>query len=333
MDVTEELLSNLDRYNDLGIAGQIDYNKFYLYSIITHSTAIEGSTVTELENQMLFDEGITASGKSIAEQMMNLDLKAAYEESLSLAKQQVEITPKFLKHLSSLLMRNTGTVYKTALGSFSSAKGDFRLLNVSAGVGGPSYLNYNKVPESINRFCSWLNAERAKPKTVLEKYILSFEAHYNLVTIHPWADGNGRMARLLMNHIQFESGLIPSKVLKEDKSEYIMALNQSRESGEVKHFVDYMLRETVKVLSREIESFLASSKEDFVLREYTPNRKLKSKEAILELLAEHPEYSSRKIAQAIGITSKGVEKHLANFKKEGIIRRDGPDKGGRWIVI
>ena len=42
-------------YHELGIATQIDYDKFYLYSIITHSTAIEGSTVTELENQLLFD--------------------------------------------------------------------------------------------------------------------------------------------------------------------------------------------------------------------------------------------------------------------------------------
>ncbi len=53
----------------------LDYQKFYLYSIITHSTAIEGSTVTEFENQLLFDEGITAKGKPMVEQLMNLDLK------------------------------------------------------------------------------------------------------------------------------------------------------------------------------------------------------------------------------------------------------------------
>ena len=62
------------RYRALGIDNQIDYDKFYLYSIITHSTAIEGSTVTEVEAQLLFDEGIAAKGKSIIEQLMNLDL-------------------------------------------------------------------------------------------------------------------------------------------------------------------------------------------------------------------------------------------------------------------
>ena len=48
----------LERYRDLEIDRQVDYEKFYLYSIITHSTAIEGSTLTELENQLLFDEGL-----------------------------------------------------------------------------------------------------------------------------------------------------------------------------------------------------------------------------------------------------------------------------------
>ena len=52
-DKTKTLLSLLDEYKTLGIAEQIDYNKFYLYSLITHSTAIEGSTVTEIENQLL----------------------------------------------------------------------------------------------------------------------------------------------------------------------------------------------------------------------------------------------------------------------------------------
>ena len=46
----KELLEVLNEYKRLGIADQIDYDKFYLYSLITHSTAIEGSTVTEIED-------------------------------------------------------------------------------------------------------------------------------------------------------------------------------------------------------------------------------------------------------------------------------------------
>ena len=60
-DIMDRLLK---RHKELGISDQIDYEKSYLYSIITHSRAIEGSTVTEVEAQLLFDEGITAKGKT-----------------------------------------------------------------------------------------------------------------------------------------------------------------------------------------------------------------------------------------------------------------------------
>lgn len=80
-DLSSELLSTLQDYYSLGIKEQIKYDKFYLYSIITHSTAIEGSTVTEVEAQLLFDEGITSSKRTITEQMMNLDLKKAYVQN------------------------------------------------------------------------------------------------------------------------------------------------------------------------------------------------------------------------------------------------------------
>ena len=220
----EKLLALLDEYHRLGIAEQIDYQKFYLYSLITHSTAIEGSTVTEIENQLLFDEGISAKGRSIQEQMMNLDLKNAYEHSMQLARQHTDFSIEMLKGLSALVMKNTGSEYHTMQGTFDSSKGDLRLLGVTAGVGGSSYMNFQKVPAKLEEFCKQLNERRKallQSDDVIEKYLLSFDAHFQLVTIHPWVDGNGRMSRLVMNHLQFEFGLIPSKIVKEDKAEYI----------------------------------------------------------------------------------------------------------------
>ena len=67
--MTPPLLEAFHRYREAGIEDQVDYQKFHLYSIITHSTAIEGSTITELENQLLFDEGITVAGKSMLKQI------------------------------------------------------------------------------------------------------------------------------------------------------------------------------------------------------------------------------------------------------------------------
>ena len=62
--VHKKLITTLEEYHSLGIDEQVNHSKFYLYSLITHSTAIEGSTVTEIENQLLLDEGITSSKRS-----------------------------------------------------------------------------------------------------------------------------------------------------------------------------------------------------------------------------------------------------------------------------
>ena len=229
-------------------------------------------------------------------------------------------------------MQNTGSTYKTALGEFSSANGDLRLVNVTAGVGGRSYMSYQKVPLRLQEFCDWLNEMRSHPMSTAERYDFSFEAHYRLVTIHPWADGNGRMARLIMNHIQFEFGLVPSKVLKEDKGDYINALIATREDEDMSHFTDFIAEEMIKTLSMDIESFLKSMGESGEKIEYRGKKKLKSREKILALLREHPEYSARRLAEEIGITPKAVEKQLANLKAAGLIRREGPDKGGKWTV-
>ena len=113
----ELLLKLLQRYKELGISEQIDYKKFYLYSIITHSTAIEGSTVTEVETQMLFDDGITSSKRTMMEQMMNLDLKMAYDYGMKWIKKHEDITVDWLVLLASKVMARTGSDYHAVGGT------------------------------------------------------------------------------------------------------------------------------------------------------------------------------------------------------------------------
>ena len=324
------------RYRELGIDNQIDYDKFYLYSLITHSTAIEGSTITELENQIMFDHGISLKGKSIEEQSMNLDLKVAYEKAIEFAKHHKPFSNEMLIMLSALVMKNTGKEYKTALGDFSSARGELRLLNVTAGVGGRSYMNYSKVPAKLAEFCEQLNASRAKASqmSIDELYSLTFDAHYQLVTIHPWADGNGRMARLVMNMLQFEFGLIPTKILSKDKEEYIKALVATREDEDLNIFRTFMTTMMEQNLLNEITTYLESIDEVESREKTTKSREKpqKSREKIVALLSEDGKLSAVALAKKIGISAKSVEKHLANLKADGIIERIGPAKGGYWKV-
>lgn len=328
----------VDRYRELGIDRQLDYDKFYLYSIITHSTAIEGSTITELENQIMFDNGIALKGKSLVEQNMNLDLKAAYERALVFARDHADITVDRLKELSALTMKNTGSEYHTALGDFSSANGDIRLLNATAGVGGRSYMAFNKVPAKLKEFCDTLNAARRSSgyMSVQQLYDLSFDAQYNLVTIHPWADGNGRMARLVMNWLQFEYGLIPSRIFSDNKEDYIKSLVATRERGDLSVFRNFMTDTMIDSLSRDIATFEESVDEPTA--EYGPQpeksgRPEKTRDRIIRLLRNDPKLSAGSLAAEIGISEKGIRRQLSTLKANGILRRIGPDRGGEWLVV
>lgn len=261
--VWQEIEQLYQEFQKLGISESVDYDKYYLYSLITHSTAIEGSTLTEVETQMLFDEGLTAKGKPLVYHLMNEDLKKAYELAKDESKLKIPVTPVFLQKLNAALMRTTGTTYNVMGGSFDSSKGDFRLCGVTAGIGGWSYMNYLKVPVKVEEFCNVLQQRQNAVETLREQYELSFNAHLNLVTIHPWIDGNGRTARLLMNYIQFCHNLFPTKVFIEDREEYILSLRQSQEEENNRYFLDFMFGQLKKSLLLEIEKFNASQKKGF----------------------------------------------------------------------
>ena len=283
----DQLLRLLQQHKELGISEQIDFEKFYLYSIITHSTAIEGSTVTEVEAQLLFDEGITSSKRTMMEQMMNLDLKVAYDYGREWIRRHEPITVDWLIVLASKVMARTGSEYHPIGGDFSAAKGELRKLNVTAGTGGRSYMSFQKVPSRLAAFCEELNRRRKAIDTadVAAVYELSFWAHYELVTIHPWADGNGRTCRLLMNLLQWEFGVLPTKVLKEDKAEYIQALIDAREQEDVNIFLDCMVRLHCQHLQTDIDQFVASIAEKVVDKEAL-KQKMVDKWSIKPSLAE-----------------------------------------------
>lgn len=334
----------LKAYSASGVEEQVDYQKFYLYSIVTHSTAIEGSTVTEIENQLLFDEGIAAKGRSLTEQMMNVDLKDAYLYAFKLATDNPTYTPQLLQQLSALVMRRTGSEYSTIAGHFDSSKGEFRLCNVSAGIGGRSYLAYNKVPRAVDDFCSWLNEEiaNADRANIAACYRLSFEAHFRLVTVHPWVDGNGRTTRLVMNMIQRQLGLVPSIVRKEDKGEYIQSLVDSRENDDSTIAQDVMLRHHIANINRRIlqyqENDTVNAQSDTVNVTANSNNDTvkglkKSLQKVYTVILNNPEITHSEIMETLHISESTAKRATRDLKKLGYIARQGSDKTGKWIIL
>ena len=336
------LLKLLQQHKALGISEQIDYNKFYLYSIITHSTAIEGSTVTEVEAQLLFDEGITSSKRTMTEQMMNLDLKAAYDFGMQWIKKHEPITVDWLITLASKVMARTGSEYHSMGGDFSAAKGELRKLNVTAGTGGKSYMSYQKVPSRLAAFCEELNKRRQALdlSDVAAIYDLSFWAHYELVTIHPWADGNGRTSRLLMNLLQMEYDVLPTKVLKEDKADYIQALIDTRESDDLNFFLDCMTRLHLQHLKADIDQFIASTASKMVdkpslKQEMVDKWSIKPFLAdklvdILVFMADEEETTTEAIVQQFGFTATTAKRYLRQLTVFGYLEAYGGNKNRRY---
>lgn len=338
-DLDTQKKEALKAYLASGVEEQVDYHKFYLYSIVTNSTAIEGSAVTEVENQLLFDEGITAKGRSLTEQMMNVDLKDAYLYAFKIATENPTYTPQLLQQLSALVMRRTGSEYSTIAGHFDSSKGEFRLCNVSAGIGGRSYLAYNKVSHTVADFCEWLNQEVANVDTtdIATCYRLSFEAHFRLVTIHHWVDGNGRTTRLVMNMIQRQLGLVPSIVRKEDKGEYIQSLVDSRENDDSTIAQDMMLRHHIANLNRRV---LQYQEGDGLINDNVGVNKngvgvklTNTQRKIYELIQANQSITHSEMAKALSVTSKTAERATKALRDFGLLGREGSDKTGRWIIL
>ena len=334
----ELLHKYLLKYKELGIAEQIDYEKFYLYSIITHSTAIEGSTVTEVEAQLLFDEGITSSKRTMVEQMMNLDLKRAYEYGMTWIKQHKPITVDWLITLAAKVMAHTGAEYHSLGGDFDASKGELRKLNVTAGFGGKSYMHYQKVPMKLQAFCKELNRKRKSidATDIVAIYDLSFWAHFELVTIHPWADGNGRTCRLLMNLLQMEYGVLPTKVLKEDKAEYIQALIDTRETEDITIFLDYMAKLHCDHLKHDIEQYELSfdtemvDKRNFV-KEMVDKWSIKPSLAtklvdIIAIANDKEVITTEMIVEELGYSVTSTKRYLRQLTEFGYLEAYGGNK-------
>ena len=236
------------------------------------------------------------------------------------------------------------------MGDFSAAKGELRKINVTAGIGGSSYMAFQKVPAKKEVFCKELNERRKRidASDILAVYDLSFWVHYELVTIHPWADGNGRTSRLLMNLLQWEFNLIPSKVLKGDKSEYIQALVDARVNDDVKIFTDCMMRLYTRHLEKEIEQFNSSMAgtgerrtkvvdKNGLLSQMVNKWSIKPSLAeklvdILIFMDDNKEVSTEMIVNQFDFAPTSAKRYLRQLTEFGYLEAKGGNKNRTYIL-
>lgn len=239
-------------YLSLNLNENINYEKFSMISIVYNSTKIEGCSLNEDDTRILLENNITAKGKPLTDHLMVKDHFDAFLFIKNQALNKRKISVGFLKEVAALTMKNTGGIVKTISGEFDSSKGDLRLAQVY--VDKKYFPDLKKVPALLETLCNKIN-EKIDTIEGVDVVKLAADLHYNLVNIHPWADGNGRVSRLMMNYIQLYHNEPLVKIFTEDRAEYILALNRSEEENNLEIFREFIALQQIKFFKAEIEKF------------------------------------------------------------------------------
>lgn len=239
-------------YENLNLYDVIDYEKFCMISIVWHSTKIEGCSLTETDTKVLLENDITAAGKPLKDHLMIKDHFAAFRFIKEQAKQKRKFSVDFVSEIGAMVMKNTGGNTNTISGDFDTSKGDLRLAQVY--VDKKYFPDFKKVPDLLGQLCNSVN-EKIDHVTGLALLNLSADFHYNFVNIHPFGDGNGRTARLLMNYIQLYHNEPLIKIFTEDRTEYINSLNETEEKEDLDVFRGFIMKQQIKFLQAEIEKY------------------------------------------------------------------------------
>ena len=241
-----------EEYINQRIMDSIDYEKFCMISIVYNSSKIEGCSLTETDTKVLIENNITAKGKPLTDHLMVKDHYNAFLMLKEAAKEKRKLSLDFIKEISSIVMKSTGSKVSTISGDFDTSKGDLRLAQVYVDV--KYFPDFSKVPKLLQQLIDNVNSRI--DNTYGDEIIkLSADLHYNFVNIHPFGDDNGRTARLLMNYIQLYHKEPLIKIFMDDRAAYIDALNETENKEDLDIFRNFICLQQIKFYEAELEKF------------------------------------------------------------------------------
>ena len=249
----------LKQYRSLNLGDVQNYDKYNELLLIHSSSVMEGSTLTLDETEMLIEENVTPKGKPLEHSLMIKDHHEALKYIIAESENLERVTEDMIKKIGSLVMKSTGGEYSSALGTIDSRLGDYRR-SASRAAGGSYYVSHDKIEPMMRDLVSNINTAINKISSISDIMTLSSYAHLQLLTIHPFVDGNGRSARLLQNLI-LQKHKMPLLIIRhEQKSDYISAIKSAREKEDIGLFKNFVEKEYSYHLKLEVDKAKAMQK-------------------------------------------------------------------------
>ena len=246
----DEKRQELDRRRPLSPAEAARLREYLDVEWTYNSNAIEGSTLTRQETLVVLKHGLTVGGKSLVEHLEAINHQHAIDFVEQLATQPEAVSEDDIKAIHRLVLRTIDDDHA----------GVYRQQQVF--IAGSTYLPppAKAVPGRMAEFAEWLvrtdDAIRQELPDALHPVEQAAHAHFWLVDIHPFVDGNGRAARLLMNLLLLQAGYPIAIIRNDDRSTYYTALEEGHE-GRLESF----LLLVTEAVDRTLEIFLAATVE------------------------------------------------------------------------
>jgi Fic family protein len=255
-----------------------------------HSNHIEGNSLTYGETRTLLLYGTTAKGKPLKDHLEIQGHNEAVEWIMDLLRgQEVErpMSETFIRELHRLILKEP--YYKDAITANGSPTK--KLIQIGQYKTEPNHvvtptgeLFYYALPEEtparMGDLMAWYETETEKKE--LHPLAIAVGFHYRFVRIHPFDDGNGRMARLLMNFILMKYGYPPAIIPTEQRKDYIDALREADETENLELFAVYV----GKCLTHSLDLMLKVAKGESIEEPDDFDKKIKLLQASLEATEE-----------------------------------------------
>lgn len=217
-----------------------------------HSNHLEGNLLTYGETKALILFGVTAQGKTLKDHFEITGHNQAIDWVIDMIKGERPLTENFIRELHLLLLKESSE--KPAI--TPDGKPTTKRINVGSYKTSPNHVETvtgeifyfatpEETPAKMTELLNWYQ-EKASEDNVNPIFLAS-EFHYKFISIHPFDDGNGRTARILMNFILMKFGFPPVIIKTEDKSNYFIAL-QLADVGNIEAFINYIAQNLVRSL-------------------------------------------------------------------------------------